>query len=194
MNNVLSIKTDNIGKVKVFTLLLVIIFSLFFSCTKEKVEPTVNTKITSLEIPDQESWNSTVFFSDSGKTRAILYAGNLKVFSRTKETLLDSNIKIDFYNNDELKTTTLTSKRGRVDERTNDLYAMDSVIAKNDSGVVIRTDEMMWRNKDQKIVSEKFVTIDTPTEKIEGYGFESDQNLSNYVIYNITYVTNLDSI
>ena len=194
MNNVLSIKTDNIGKVKVFTLLLVIIFSLFFSCTKEKVEPTVNTKITSLEIPDQESWNSPVFFSDSGKTRAILYAGNLKVFSRTKETLLDSNIKIDFYNNDELKTTTLTSKRGRVDERTNDLYAMDSVIAKNDSGVVIRTDEMMWRNKDQKIVSEKFVTIDTPTEKIEGYGFESDQNLSNYVIYNITYVTNLDSI
>jgi LPS export ABC transporter protein LptC len=165
-----------------------------YGCTKEKVEPTEIGKISSEEIPDQESWNSTVFFSDSGKTQAILYAGNLKVFSKTKETLLDRNIKIDFYNNDGNKTTTITSKRGRVDERTNNLYAMDSVLAKNDSGIVIKTDEMMWRNKDQKIVSDKFVTINTPSESIEGYGFESDQHLRNYVIYNITYVTNLDTL
>lgn len=179
---------------KIISLLFIIISFAMYNCTKDKVQPTVSTEITSEEIPDQESWNATVFFSDSGKTRAILYAGKLKVFSRRKETLLDSNIKIDFYNDNQIKTTTLTSKRGRVDERTNNLYATDSVVAKNDSGVVIRTDEMMWRNSDQKIVSEKFVTIDTPTEKIQGYGFESDQNLRNYVIYNITYVTNLDTL
>jgi LPS export ABC transporter protein LptC len=165
-----------------------------FSCTKDKVEPTEIGHISSEKIPDQESWNSTVFFSDSGKTKAILYAGNLKVFSKTKETLLDRNIKIDFYNDDGIKTTTLTSKRGRVDERTNNLYAMDSVVAKNDSGIVINTDEMMWRNKDQKIISDKFVKINTPSESIEGYGFESDQHLQNYVIYNITYITNLDTL
>jgi len=175
--------------VKILILLISLVTILNLSCAKEKVEPIVVGKISSEEIPDQESWNSTVFFSDSGKTRAILYAGNLKVYSKTKETLLDRNIKIDFYNEDGIKTTTLTSKRGRVDERTNNLYAIDSVVAKNDSGVVIRTDEMMWRDKDKKIVSDKFVTIDTPTESIEGYGFESDQHLQNYVIYNITYVT-----
>jgi LPS export ABC transporter protein LptC len=180
--------------VKIFLLLISIVTVLIFGCTKEKVEPTVIGKISSVEIPDQESWNSTVFFSDSGKTKAILHAGNLKVFSKTKETLLDSNIKIDFYNDDGIKTTTLTSKRGRVDERSNNLYAMDSVVAKNDSGVVIKTDEMMWRDKDKKIVSDKFVVIDTPTESIEGYGFESDQHLRNYVIYNITYVTIPDTI
>ena len=179
---------------KLFSLILALISLLIYGCTKEKVEPTVNTQITSVEIPDQESWNSTVFFSDSGKTRAILYAGNLKVFSKRKETLLENNIKIDFYNENQIKTTTLTAKRGRVDEGTNNLFAIDSVVAKNDSGVVIRTDEMMWRNRDQKIVSEKFVTIDTPTEKIEGYGFESDRHLRHYIIYNITYITNLDSL
>jgi lipopolysaccharide export system protein LptC len=180
--------------VKLFSLILALISLLIYGCTKEKIEPTVNTQITSVEIPDQESWNSTVFFSDSGKTRAILYAGNLKVFSKRKETLLEDNIKIDFYNENQIKTTTLTAKRGRVDEGTNNLFAIDSVVAKNDSGVVIRTDEMMWRNRDQKIVSEKFVTIDTPTEKIEGYGFESDRHLRHYIIYNITYITNLDSL
>ena len=44
-----------------------------------------------------------------------------------------------------------------------------------------------------KIISDKFVTVISPTEKIQGYGFESDQSLKNYVIYNITYVTRPDT-
>ena len=172
----------------------IIIWLFIYGCTKEKVEPTVNVQLTAEEIPDQESWNSTIFFTDSGRTRAILIAGHLRVFTKNKETLLDSNIRVEFYNNEEIHTTTLTSKRGRVDEKTNNLYAIDSVVAVNDSGIVITSDEMMWRNKDRKIVSEKYVTIVSPKEKIEGYGFESDQNLRNYIIYNITYITTPDSL
>jgi len=177
-----------------YIILPIIICLFIYGCKKEKVEPTVNVKLTAEEIPDQESWNSTIFFTDSGKTRAILNAGHLRVFSKIKETLLDSNIRVDFYNKEEIHTTTLTSKRGRVDEKTNNLYAIDSVVAVNDSGIVITSDEMMWRNKDRKIVSEKYVTIVSPKEKIEGYGFESDQNLRNYIIYNITYITTPDSL
>jgi LPS export ABC transporter protein LptC len=172
----------------------IVIWLFIYGCTKEKVEPTVNVQLTAEEIPDQESWNSTIFFTDSGRTRAILNAGHLRVFSNIKETLLDSNIRVDFYNNEEILTTTLTSKRGRVDEKTNNLYAIDSVVAVNDSGIVISSDEMIWRNKDRKIVSDKYVTIVSPKEKIEGYGFESDQNLRNYIIYNITYITTPDSL
>jgi LPS export ABC transporter protein LptC len=175
----------------IFSIACVIIFIL--SCSKNKVEPTVNTTISFEEIPDQESWNSTIIFTDSGKTKAILYAGHLKVFSKTKETLLDSNIKVDFYDADEIKSSTLTSKRGRVDENTDNLFAFDSVVAINDSGIVVSSDEMMWRNKDRKIISDKYVTIVSPTEKINGYGFESDQSLHNYVIYNITYIAEPDS-
>ncbi len=172
----------------------IIIWLFIYGCTREKVEPTVNVQLTAEEIPDQESWNSTIFFTDSGRTRAILIAGHLKVFSKNRETLLDSNIRIDFYNNEEIHTTTLTAKRGRVDEKTNNLYAIDSVVAVNDSGIVITSDEMMWRNKERKIVSEKYVTIVSQNEIIEGYGFESDQNLRNYIIYNITYITTPDSL
>jgi LPS export ABC transporter protein LptC len=94
----------------------------------------------------------------------------------------------------EIKTTTLTSKRGKVDEHTNNLYAIDSVVTVNDSGIVVTTEEMMWRNEDKKIISDKFVTIVSPKEKIQGYGFESDQQLQNYIIYNITYITRTDTL
>jgi LPS export ABC transporter protein LptC len=159
------------------------------SCTSKDVKPKIDSSFIGEELPAQESWNSTVFFTDSGKTAAILYTGHLQLFNLRKETILDDGVKVEFFNSLEMKTTTLTSKRGRVDERTNDLFAIDSVVAVNDSGIVVKTDELKWRNRDKKIVSEKFVTIDSPDEHIEGYGFESDQHLRNYVIYNITYIT-----
>ena len=162
---------------------------LLINCTGQDVKPKVDTSFTVEVLPAQESWNSTIFFTHSGKTRAILYSGHLQVFNNRKETILEDGVKVEFFNSLEQKTTTLTSKRGRVDEKTNDLYAIDSVVAVNDSGIVVRTDELKWRDKDRKIVTDKFVTIDSPDEHIEGYGFESDQHLRNYVIYNITYIT-----
>ncbi|GAB4295572.1 MAG: hypothetical protein Kow0098_17950 [Ignavibacteriaceae bacterium] len=163
------------------------------SCSNERVKPKVNPDLSLEELPSQESWNSEVIFTDSGKTKAILYAGHIRVFEESAETLLDQNIKIDFYDQEGKKTTTLTARRGKVDDKTNDLYAIDSVVTVNDSGVVITTDEMIYRNKERRIYSDKFVRIVTPAETIEGYGFESDPNLSNYVIYNITFITRADT-
>lgn len=174
-----------------YTLLLILIFLL--GCSGERVKPPIDRTFQDKDIPAQESWNAVVTFSDSGKIRAILYAGHIRMYPDKNETLLDSSIKIDFYDINEKKTTTLTSKRGRVDDLTNDLFAIDSVVAESDS-ISITTEEMMWRNKDKKIVSDKFVTIISPKEKIQGYGFESDQNLKNYVIYNITYITRRDTL
>lgn len=175
--------------------LIVLILSLLMvltNCSTKRVKPSIDANLRIEELPSQESWNSVVTFSDSGKTKAVLWAGHFQKYDDKRETLLDQNIKVDFYNPQELHTTTLISKKGRVDETTNNLYAIDSVVVFSDS-ITIKTDEMMWRNKDKKIVSDKFVTVISPQEKIEGYGFESDQSLTNYVIYNITYVTRSDT-
>ncbi len=177
---------------KFFTLLVFI--SLFIGCEDERVKPSINTALKIAELPTQESWNSKVFFTDSGRTKAVLHAGHLRVFAGSRETLLDSNVKVEFYNDLETLTTTLTSKRGRVDDITRNLYAIDSVVAVNDSGITLITEELMWRDEDRKITSNKFVTILTSIEKIEGFGFESDQSLDNYVIYNVTYVSKRDTL
>jgi LPS export ABC transporter protein LptC len=177
---------------KLISLLTVVI--LISSCSDQKVKPSIDPSLSVEELPAQESWNATIFFSDSGITTAILDAGHLRMFNESRETLLDQKIKVDFFNEEEIKTTTLTAERGRVDDATRDLYAIENVVVVNDSGTTITTDELKWRNSDKKIVSDKFVTIISPKEKIQGYGFESDQHLQNYVIYNITYVTRRDSI
>lgn len=176
-----------------FIIFILTLSVLFSSCSSKRVKPSVDGNLSVEELPSQESWNSVVTFSDSGKISAILYTGHLRKFDDKRETFLDKNIKVDFYDKQEVHTTTLTALKGKVDEATNNLYAIDSVVVTSDS-VTIKTDEMMWRNKDGKIISDKFVTVISPKEKIQGYGFESDQSLKNYVIYNITYVTRPDSM
>lgn len=174
-------------------ILFVSLLFVFAGCKSERLKPPIDYSFKDENIPVQESWNSEVIFSDSGKIKAILFAGHIQVFQQRNETLLNNGVKVDFYDENEIKSTTLTSKRGRVDDLTSDLYALDSVVVFSDS-VTIYTELIKWKNDERKIVSDKFVTIISPVEKIQGYGFESDQTLKNYIIYNITYVTRRDTV
>jgi len=175
-------------------LLLLSLPFLFFFCATQKVKPKINSNINVAELPAQESWNTTITFTDSGKVQAVMKVGHLRMFTKRQETIIDGYQHVDFYNPMEIKTTTLTSLSGKVNDATKDLYAFEQVVAKNDSGTQLETELLMWRNKDQKIVTDKFVTITTPTEKIQGYGFESDQHLQNYKIFKPIYITTSDTL
>jgi LPS export ABC transporter protein LptC len=166
---------------------------LIIGCKAERLKPPIDYTFKDGDVPLQESWNSEVTFSDSTKIKAILLAGHYQVFPQRYETIINDDVKVDFYDDDQIKTSTLTSKRGRLDDLTTDLYAIDSVVVISDSTTVL-TELIKWKNDERKIVSDKFVAIISPTEKIQGYNFESDQYLKNYVIYNITYVTRRHSI
>ncbi len=157
---------------------------LFFliACNQSKIEPVINTQFGNEKIPVQESWNSKVYIYELNKKKAIVYSTYLKKFEKPAETLLE-NMKVEFYDENENLSSVLTSRKGRIDDKTKDMFALDSVIVKSDSGITLYSDELMWKNKDRKIVSTLYIKIITKDETIEGYGFESDQNLKNYKIF-----------
>lgn len=168
--------------------LIVLILGFLTGCEKNKVTPVVEKNPSNFKvIPDQESWNSKIVFTNAGKPRAILYAKHLQVFETKNLTLL-FGIKIFFFNEKGKQTSVLTAKRGKVDEKTKDMFAYDSVVARNDSGFTLRTDFLKWNNKTRKISTDRFVTIDNNKEHIEGFGFDADEDLKNYVIRKVTYV------
>lgn len=163
-------------------------------CREKNLKPAVSIETEDGRIPVQESWDSEIIFSGNGNKQAVLYADHIIMYEDDEEKAKHlENVKINFYDEEGNISSVLTSKRGKVDDETNNMFAMDSVVAVSDSGVVLETDELLYRNKDQKIVSDRFVTITSDEEIIEGYGFESDQNLENYTIFNITYYTRTDN-
>jgi LPS export ABC transporter protein LptC len=156
---------------------------LFISCENKYGPPLTNLK--SDEIPDQESWNSSVVFSDSGTVKAVLKAKHISVYSGKGYTLVDSGAVVDFYK-DGKKVSTLTGKKGKIIDQTKDIEVYDSVVVTSTDNKILKTEKMYWNNKTQRVSSDAFVKILTPKEDIEGYGFESDQNLKNYTIYKVT--------
>ncbi len=151
---------------------------------EEKLKPTVVP--VSGRLPDQESWNSTILFSDSGVTKGILKAGHAVVYSNQNKTFLGDSVRVDFFDEHGVHTSYLTSDSGIVDDQSNDLEAIGNVYAHNDSGTSLWTQVLNWNDKTQKITSKVFVRIVSPKESIQGIGFQSDRDLRNYTIFNVS--------
>ncbi len=164
--------------------LILLVFPVLIISCDNKFQPPA-TGLKSDNIPDQESWNAVVTFSDSGKVRAVLNAGHIQMFNLKNITLIDSGAVVDFYRDGEI-VSTLSGIRGKVHDDTKDIEIFDSVKVVNKEGSVLTTTKMYWTNKTQRVSSDAFVKIVTPKEEIEGYGFESDQNLKNYNIFKVT--------
>jgi LPS export ABC transporter protein LptC len=161
-------------------------FVVAFVGCEEKVKPSVLSGVSSSQLPSQESWNSTITFTDSGIVKAIVKAGHIYAYDNSRTTFLDSGVVVDFFDEFGKHSTVLTSVKGSVDEGSNNLEALGNVIVKSDSGTIVYTEKMFWNNQRQQIYSPEFVRIVSPKEHLQGTGFESDHSLKNYKIFKVT--------
>jgi LPS export ABC transporter protein LptC len=152
----------------------------------EKIKPSVANTGLGQDVPVQESWNSRITFTDSGKVTAIVHAGHIAVYGNSKTTLLEEGIKVDFFDEEEQHTSVLTAERGRVNDITHDLEAFGDVVVVSDSGTTLKTEELYWNDARQLIYTQAFVEIISPDEQIQGHGLESDPTLKNYRIFRVT--------
>lgn len=171
---------------RIIILQIVSVLALLSFACEEKLKPSVTSTGPNKDIPSQESWNAKIFFSDSGRITAVLRAGHIAIYDNRRETVLDSNITVDFFDEHDHHTSVLTARRGNVNDVTHDFEAYENVVVTSDSGTVLKTEELFWDNRRQKIHTEKFVDIKSPKEHIQGTGLESDQNLKNYTIKRVS--------
>ena len=87
---------------------------------------------------------------------------------------------MDFFNERFEHTSVLTARSGRINDATNDFEAHGDVVVTSDSGTVLKTTELFWDARREKVHTPAFVEIVTPEEEISGTGFESDADLVNY--------------
>jgi LPS export ABC transporter protein LptC len=157
----------------------------FFGC-EEKTLPSVISTIDSRTLPQQESWNSTIVVSDSGRISAIIVAGYIRVSELSQQTQMSQGVKVRFFNREGKQTSVLTSDEGSVDEATNNLEARKNVVVVSSDSSRMTTEQLFWDNKRQLIYTPEYVKIKTIKEKMNGHGFESDQSLKHYRVFRVT--------
>jgi LPS export ABC transporter protein LptC len=153
------------------------------SCEGEEVRPDILPIAIAKEVPTQTSWNARLSFSTDGVVRGVLSARRVRVYESERKTLLDSNLKVDFFGADSKHTSVLTADWARINDASKDMTAFDSVKVRSDKGVLVETDSLVWENQTRKVRSDAFVRITEKNGRITtGMGFESDQDLINYRI------------
>lgn len=153
------------------------------ACSKTNEEPS-GPKADSEQLPDQESWQSTIIITKDGRRMAEVWAGYIASYNKKNETVLKDSIHVDFYNQEGNHNSVLTADEGVVYDQTNNMVARGNVVVVSDSGIVLETKELKWDNQRQKIISDVPVIFTSEKEKLQGDSFISDPDLKNYEIKN----------
>lgn len=174
---------------RIFPALVVVALSFIVtSCDDSANDPSDRVTIPE-NAPDDESWKATILFTDSLGSKARLRVGHARRYTATMETILDSGVYIEFFGSDGSINATLVADSARIDDRTKDMKAFGRVhVVSPRERTEVDTDRLFWDAKDRKLRSDSHVKLDNKAkdEQIQGSGFESDESLHNYTIFNVT--------
>lgn len=168
------------------TIWVTVMFILLPSCNKQKEMAEAVTENDSL--PDMKTTGVTTFISDSGMIRYKIITAEWLIFNQVDtpfwafekgiylekfDTLfrIDSSIKADtaFY----YEPKKLWELRGNVHIR-------------SQRGDKFDTQLLFWDQNKERIYSDRYIRIEQPERILTGYGFESNQQMTEYQIYNNT--------
>ena len=164
-----------------------VMFVLFPSCSgnRKNLADAISENDT---LPTMSSLGVTTLISDSGITRYKIvteewvindkknppyWAFEKGVYLEKFDTLfhIDASIKAD--------TAYYYEKKKLWELRSN-------VQIQSQRGDKFETELLFWNEKEEKVYSDKYIRISQEDKVITGYGFESDQNLTEYQIKNTT--------
>ena len=161
-----------------------IIIPLFFSaCSKPKNEIVEGFK-DAAAVPTLRSLDVLTFISDSGVTKYRITAKEWLMFDNAPDPywLFPQGIYVEkfdpmFRTEASIKGDTATFFKNR------QLWRIDgNVHIENVKKELILTEQLFWDQRSRTIYSDSFIHIEKPEEVIEGIGFVSNEQMTNYVI------------
>jgi LPS export ABC transporter protein LptC len=131
----------------------------------------------------------TMIYTDSAKLKMVMKAEQMLTYDRNvKEpfTLMPSGISMSFYNADEKVEATLKANYGVHYPQRKRMEVKYNVVVVNKNGETLNTEHLIWDERTKHIYSDAFVKITTDKEIIMGKGFESNEDLTQYQIKEVT--------
>ena len=163
------------------------------SCGDDKLEVT-DKKKSRESLPRLTAKNISTIISDSGITRYRITATEWKVFDKTQKPCWIFPKGISFERFDELYKVDAQMKSDKAIflEQESLWEFKGNVKAKNLEGETFETEQLFWDERNERIYSDKKIKITQKTKIINGIGFESNPDLTQYVIRNPQGVIPLD--
>jgi len=169
-----------------------IVLFFLYSCKKtslEEVKHLTKEKNTPIEVAHDIEF----VFSDSAKIKARITAPLMETYQNNDYySILPKGLEITFYNALMQPNAYCFANYGIRRIREKLITLRDSVVVVNLKGDTLKTEELIWDERTDKVYSNKFVRVRTKDEIIKSEGFESDPTFSFYKFYKIRGTISLD--
>jgi len=161
-----------------------------FLCACENNAGVVNNLSKKRSLGVEEAKNVVINYTLGGKIKAILKS---PLMLRVQDTIVyvefPKTLLADFYSEQGVAESKMTSLYGKYKENESIIYLRDSVVVINFAkGDTLYCDELYWdRNrKGAEFYTDKPVRIRTKTQLINGMGMEAPQDFKDYFIKQVT--------
>lgn len=163
---------------------MVVVMLLFLVSCKDKNENLVAITYDPEVVPSMVTESFTTLISDSGVTKYKLIADKWEVFDKAKEPFqyFPSGIYFERFTPDfEIEATVIADTAWYYTEK--ELwYLKSNVRVKNMQGDEFDSEELYWDGKKGRVYSDSYIEIRRGEMRTKGYGFESNETMTNYKI------------
>lgn len=168
---------------KYFTYLATV--ALLSACKNDIAEIKALTDARNL--PLQTAYNATYEYRVQGQKRNVLSAAQLDQYGG-EESYIEANggFTIVFFDSLEQEEARLKAVHAKFFEEEGKLVAWENVELFNIKGEKLETEELIFLQNEDKIYSDKAVTITTGNGIFHGRGLESNESFTKYKILNPT--------
>ena len=159
-------------------LLLFLVLGITMGCKNEleEVARVVKPEELHMEYID----NFEMWYSDSAVIRVRISGPTMvrhldEVDPRQE---FPEGVHVEFFGSPNKVTSQLESQYAIRYDKEDKIIVRDNVVWKTVNEEVLETEELIWDEKEEKVYTNKFVTLRRPDEIIYGHGFEANQDFT----------------
>lgn len=155
------------------------------ACGEEKKSVVQN--VDPEEFPTMRTTDVSTVVSDSGYTRYHLTSDLWLMFDEAKEPhwSFPDGIFMERYDDDMNVEATFRADSATYFSQIRKWRFDGNVRMRNVDGDRFATEQLFWDQQEQKVYSDSFVHIERVDRIIEGYGFESNEEMTEYTVLNV---------
>ena len=171
-----------LGAVHLLPVVALAVVGLLAACSQEKINTV--SKVDRSNLPTMRTVSVSTLISDSGFTRYHITAPLWLMLDEAQEPHWDFPEGLDMvrYDNDKAEEATFRSDSAKFFNAKR-LWRFDgNVRMRNVEGDRFVTEQIFWDQQKGKVYSDSFIHIERIDRTIEGVGFESNEQMTEYVI------------
>ena len=168
---------------------------LILSCSSKVASEIPSELLSSKKIPSLEATDFQTTYTDSGIVRYFLKTPKMLIFDREKEPYKEfpEGFHLQRFNENKKIVSELSANYGKNYTKEQKWLATGNVVMVNDKGDTLRTEELIFLSAEDRIFSDKFVSIKKGDQDITGTGgFESDTQMKKWAFKKVKGTTYFD--